>query len=483
MSNGNFEKRLAGSVLRMQARGGGVPANVLAAAGRVQSGKGNNADVNELRQWRGITQTGASQSRSALKAASGAVGKAGQFAVLGSVAAGGGAGAPFAAAQVANMLSQEIEKASKSGTLARMIEGAFKRPAVARVIEDRIKRAALSIELNSAKRINELAAKPNRSPGEEIEILALKQRNRDAQKIRTSGNVLRAEATRLKALGPLSKMGERGGVSLADVQGAQRADTDNMLSALKLKDKIGRIGRIGAAAAQFGAFGYAATKFNVGLAEALGGMSGGEQLRLATSDARIERATTNNVRTQRMATLNEEMIKTQSRTNFIPVIGGMIGSVRTGAQAEEHTDLAIAEAVKNTGLTSDVTTDKVRDTALERVMREKYGVLGGHLGEKREALFKSMGITSATLEKEIEGAAVASINRAAGLKNQAMEAAAMLDFRGAAELLNQARSELPGSVPVWMNVDSMYKMQAERRASQKMFGRLQAPRSGPRTGD
>lgn len=478
-SNSGFERKLAANILRLQKAQGGVPPNVIASAGRIARGAGNTGDSNVIRQYRGIARTGATAAKAGMKNIGQTIGKAGQLAVLGTVVAGGGGGSIFAAAQMTNILSQEIDKASRSGALSKMLDAAFKRPAVSKLIENKVRAAAMKTEVSGRKRIGELNAMGVLDAGQQQELFGLGSEVNQARKVRIAKNANLARFKQLKKLGVRTADQQSEFDSLS---GVIKGDTEQKLNAMKLKDKIGRYGRMAGAAAQYIAAGAAITKFNVGLGEALGGASGGEALRIAQSESRIANAGVD-TRAKKIAGLTAEIEKTKAGTDFIPLLGNTISSWRTGKAAQERADLNIKEAVAATGLTSDVTVDGVREKALERVMKEKYGVLGGSLGEKRDALLKSMGIVRADLEKEVEAAAVGSIRRAAGLKSQAMEAAAMMDFRGAQELLNQARAELPQSVPAWMNVDAMYKMQAESRASVKMFGRLQAPRSGPRTGD
>lgn len=466
---------LANKIFQMQrVTHGGVPGDIVRSARMIKEGRGSNGDLKRLRDYLGISRSGASQLKQGLSEARQSFGKFAQGAVLMDVASRGGATGAIAGAQLLNMVTGSLDKMTRSGALDNVVARAFKKPDGTVALERAIRRQALGIQTSALSRIREI----DKNGGSAIERAGLSRIYRNAKA--SFNNPIRSELDRLHSQ-------RKAGIAIDEtyfskLQDAATGELTRMRNIGASRYSAGRMMRGLGTAASYAAAGAIATKFAVGMGEALGGAGNYEGVREAYQASNILGASReNNYNARRAAELNVDLEKNKGKTGFLPVGGDFIARFLNGQKAEfqgyhqTKADLAAA------GMSGDV--QKLRELGRERVMTRDYGMLGGKKMAQLNELLAAAGITSLELEQKISAEVSKTIAKVTQLKNAADDAAGRREFGTARKLLAEANKELPGSVTAWENPNEIYKRQVGDRAAERLWARSQMARAGPRTGD
>lgn len=466
---------LANKIFKMQRiTHGGVPGNIVRSARMIKEGKGSANDLKVIRNYLGISQSGATQARQGLAEARQTFGKIAQGAVLMDVASRGGATGAIAGAQLINMVTGSLDKWARSGSLDAVIARSFRKPDGALALERGIRRHALGVQTSALNRIREI----DRTGGSPVERAGLSRIFRDANK--AMRNPIQAELDRLHRQ-------RKAGISidetyLAKLQDTARGEADRLRSIGDARYALGRKMRGIGVGASYLAAGVAATKFTVGMGEALGGVGNLEGVREAQQQANILAASgTNDYAAQRAAALQVEIEKTKGKTGFLPVGGDFVARFLNGQKAEFQGYHQTRADLNAAGMSGDI--QKLRELGRDRVLTRDYGLLGGKKMAHLNEMLATMGLSSVELEQKISAEVSKTIAKVSQLKNAAEDAAGRRDFGTARKLLAEANKELPGTVTAWENPEAIYTRQVGDRAAQRAWSRTQMARAGPRTGD
>lgn len=497
---------LAGKIFQLQRQThGGVPGNIVACARRIKDGGGSPSDLAQIRQYLGISKSGASQFLKGTQEIKQSFGRLAQGAVLADVASRGGATGLIAGAQLITQLTQSLDRMAKTKALDPVIARYFQKPEGTKKLEQTIRKQAFGAQLKTLPRLQQISAAQGRHqvlmkkaltgalsgpemselqklssamPGMDVEQSVLSTRYRDASK--AMQNPIGAELSRLSRMKKAGAQVDEG--RIAELQKAALGEASRLRQIGATRYSIGRGLRTVGAVARAGAFGVAATKFVVGMGEALGGAGNFEGVREAQQQANILGASREtNFAARRAAELNVELEKVKGKTGFLPIGGDTVGRFLNGNTAEAQGFYQTRADLNGAGMGGDV--QKLRELGRDRVMTRDFGLLGGKKMGQLDEMLKTMGWSSADLEAKISGEVSKMIGKVSQLKNEAEIAAGRREFGVARKLLAEANKELPGVVSAWENPNDIYKRQVGDRAAERMWSRSQMARAGSRTGD
>ena len=114
-------KNLAAKVFKLQNQGGNVPSNVLASSRALLAGNGSPGDLNAVRSFLGIRQSGNSAQQRGLKGIGRTLGQVGQLGFMASQMASGGTNGLFAGIQLTQQVNGIVQKYVASPAFEKLL--------------------------------------------------------------------------------------------------------------------------------------------------------------------------------------------------------------------------------------------------------------------------------------------------------------------------------------------------------------------------
>jgi hypothetical protein len=466
-----IEKAVAFSIFKLVKQGGYVPPNVLASAGRIVRGKGDAQDMNRVRDFKGIRQSGATASKQALRDFSGPVGQIGHAATLASITMQGGATGAGAGFALAQRMASMADGFSRSPAFRELLTRVMTGPQVGKAIEQQLTKAYGKNLFQAAERLRQLKKRSSEigAPltqeiqGAEIDALLARQKHSARSKIVQRTTELRSMAARTPAQE----------AELQSLMSTSKAITAQSVKGTSMAYGIGRVARVVSASAGYIMAGVAATKGIMAMGEAAGG-DWTERTRLARSSQRLMESDP----TQwRQARIERERLEEHERERTALMHPGRYFGLRGGGRRIE--EMQTSEDMRNAGLAGKYDVENLRQFAWKRGTNDTYmGRVWGGLKSAAEWVSPSM------FAEDKTKAAQTVIGRATSLRSQGYAEAATGMIGTAQAHFEEANKELEG-VGKWESWNSarIYKEVLAGQEADHWWARSQMRKAGPRTGD